>query len=489
MNTMSFNDIVQGNYGRKIAYTNFETIDESNILKVIADTIGIFHTNRVAVRYLWNYYKGDQPALYRTKTIRDDINNRVVENRAYEIVRFKNGQSYGEPVQLISLDKDDNINKQVEYVNRVLMELCGKQLKDIESGEWTSAVGIGYKSIVKSFDEKRPFYIGVPTPMNTYIVHSALTGEPLLSVQELQDEKDKTFYLCFSKDREFKIQNSKLMPYQIGNVLAYSRPHFFGDIPITEYRNNQNCISDIELVITMLDAINEMQSNRMDSISQFVQSWVKFINCEIDPQTFAQMKMSGALVVKSNNGSDNKADVDIMTQELNQTQTQVAKDDLWDSVLSIEAIPSVQKGSDGGSTQGAVELRSGWDFSKQSARLKDPYIIDGDKRLCQLAINQINTRLSPSEKITLTPIDYKVQVTHSPQDNMQVKAQVFQMLIQNGIHPLIAIETCGLWGDAEKVYLVSKDYLDVLYKTINDIVPDAEEQRKKAQELADNKDA
>ena len=122
-----------------------------------------------------------------------------------------------------------------------------------------------------------------------------------------------------------------------------------------------------------------MQSNRMDAIEQFVQSWIKFVNCEVDEKSFIKMKMQGALVVKSNNG-ENKADVDIMTQELNQTESQVAKDDLWNNALSISAIPNKQ-GNTGGDTQGAVELRNGWDFSKQRAKLKDPYIKDAEKRL------------------------------------------------------------------------------------------------------------
>ena len=49
-----------------------------------------------------------------------------------------------------------------------------------------------------------------------------------------------------------------------------SRLHAFGDIPIVEYPNNQDRISDIELVIDILDAINNMQSNRMDAIEQFL---------------------------------------------------------------------------------------------------------------------------------------------------------------------------------------------------------------------------
>ena len=89
----------------------------------------------------------------------------------------------------------------------------------------------------------------------------------------------------------------------------------------------------------MLDAINNMQSNRMDSIEQFVQSWIKFVNCDVDKDKFKSMKEMGALVVKSTNGVNN-ADVDVMSQELNQSQTQVAKDDLWDNVQTILAIPT-----------------------------------------------------------------------------------------------------------------------------------------------------
>ena len=39
-----------------------------------------------------------------------------------------------------------------------------------------------------------------------------------------------------------------------------------------------------------------------------------------------------------------------------------------------------------------------------------------------------------------------------------------------GIHPLVAIKVCGLWTDAEKVFLLSKPYLDNLYKTIDDAI-------------------
>ena len=263
----------------------------------------------------------------------------------------------------------------------------------------------------------------------------------------------------------FKIVNSDLVE---------SKLHTYVGIPIVEYPNNHERISDIELVISMLDAINNMQSNRMDGIEQFVQSWIKFVNCEVDEEQFEKMKMNRALVVKSIN-KDNKSDVDVMTQELNQSQCQVAKDDLWDNTLSILAIPTKQSNT-GGDTQGAVQLRNGWDFSKTRAKLKDPLVKSAEKRLAMVVLNVLRVA---GNGLNLTERDFDVQINHSPQDNMYTKSQTLLQLLQCGIHPLVAIKTVGLWGDAEKTFLLSKPYVDNLWKTIDDV----EEQERKAQEI------
>ena len=462
-NTMYFQDLVKGNYGRKIAYTDAERITDENVVKIIGQCIGVFYGNKTAIRYLWRYYKGDQPVLYRTKVSNEDITNKILENHAYEIVQFKVGQTYGEPVQFISRKDDDAINNAVDELNDFMTD-ANKQEKDIKSGEWQSATGTAFKAI-QSKEGEIPFRITAPTPMNTFIIYNRTTEEPMLAVQELKDEDGRYYKLAFSETMSFKIVNS--------NVVS-SKLHTYGGIPIVEYPNNHERISDIELVISMLDAINNMQSNRMDGIEQFVQSWIKFVNCDVDEEQFEKMKMNHALVVKSIN-KDNKSDVDIMTQELNQTQCQVAKDDLWDNALSILAIPTKQSNT-GGDTQGAVELRNGWDFSKTRAKLKDPLVKSAEKRLAVVVLNVL--RISRND-LKLSIRDFDVQINHSPQDNMYTKSQTLLLLLQCGIHPLVAIKTVGLWGDAEKTFLLSKPYLENLWKTIDDV----EEQERKAQEI------
>ena len=464
-------DIVKGCYGRKIAYTNVSQITPDNIVAVVGSCIGCFNYNKTVIEYLWNYYKGDQPVHYREKTANEDINNRVSENHAYELVQFKVGQTYGEPIQFISRRDDDAINKAVDELNDYMAD-ANKQEKDIKAGEWQSATGTSFKAIQFTGDKELPFRIVAPNPINTFVIYNESTEEPMLAVQELKDETGEHYKLCYTKSHECKLKNGKVLDWKL---------HGFGDIPIVEYPNNHERLSDIELVIDLLDAINNMQSNRMDSIQQFVEYWVKFVNCEIDKKTFEEMKLSHALTVKSNN-KDNKADVEIMTQELNQSESQVAKKDLWDNALAILAIPN-KEGNTGGDTQGAVELRNGWDFSKTRTKLKDPVVKSAEKRIAKVVLNVI--RVKGKEELKIGIRDFDVQINHSPTDNLVVKCQALQYLLQCGIHPLVAIKTVGLWGDAEKTFLESQPYLKNLWKTIDD-VKEEEEKAKKTMENFNN---
>lgn len=452
MNNKSLQDLVKGCYGRKILYTDVETITADNIVKVVGDCIGNYYYNKTIIEYLWRYYKGDQPILYRLKVQNADITNKIVENHAYEIVQFKVGQTYGEPIQFISRKDDDTINNAVDALNDYLVD-ANKQEKDIKAGEWQSATGTSFKA-VRFANGEIPFQIVAPTPMNTCVIYNRSTEEPVLAVQELKDEDGRWYKLCYTDSHSCKIQNGVASEWKL---------HAFGSIPIVEFPNNHERISDIELVIGLLDAINNMQSNRMDGIEQFVQYWVKFVNCEIDQKTFEEMKMSHALTVKSNN-KDNKADVEIMTQELNQSQCQVAKDDLLDNLQAILAIPNRESQNSGGDTQGAVSLRAGWDFSKTRAKQKDPIIKSAEKRLAIIILNILRVT---GNDLKISPRDFDVQINHSPLDNLYTKTQALSQMLQSGINPRIAVATCGLWGDAEKVSLQSQPYFDALYKTID----------------------
>lgn len=144
-NKSNFVDLCLGDFGRKTAYTGVAQITTENVVQVLSDTIGTHNRNRMMINYLYRYYKGDQPILYREKLVRPEVNNRVVENHALEVVKFKAGQIYGEPIQYVCKKKkaDKKINEQVDLLNDYLDE-ANADARNIQLGIYQSAVGTAY---------------------------------------------------------------------------------------------------------------------------------------------------------------------------------------------------------------------------------------------------------------------------------------------------------------------------------------------------------
>lgn len=99
--------------GRKVILTDVQTIDETNVVSVLRKALVTHLSNKMDIEYLWKYYKGRQPILDRVKDVRPEIMNRVVVNRANEIVSFKVGYLMGEPVQYVSRDDDQTVSENI----------------------------------------------------------------------------------------------------------------------------------------------------------------------------------------------------------------------------------------------------------------------------------------------------------------------------------------------------------------------------------------
>ena len=170
------------------------------------------------------------------------------------------------------------------------------------------------------------------------------------------------------------------------------------------------------------------------------------------------MRQEGALVVKSNNGTDNKADVDIMSSELNQTEGQVVFNDLFEKFLSIQGLANRQ-GNTGGDTQGAVELRNGHYDAELRTAINEPIL----KKSERMALKIILNRLRINKGFTLMPGDIEIHINHNKLDNMLVKAEVLEILLRCGINYKRAIKTIDMFSDPEQVALESKDRMEMLY--------------------------
>ena len=132
--------------GRKKILCDEPVVNDGNIVSVLNDALSVHRKNSAEVDYLYRYYKGEQPILRRTKEIRPEICNRIVENRANEIVSFKTGYLCGEPLQYVSRGSTEDISEGISKLNDMML-LCGKAAKDKELAEWMYICGTGYRMI------------------------------------------------------------------------------------------------------------------------------------------------------------------------------------------------------------------------------------------------------------------------------------------------------------------------------------------------------
>lgn len=455
-NIRPFSAVCGNRYGRQIIYTNQERITVDNIAEEVSKALTIHNQNANEIRYLDNYYRGDQPIRYRSKKVRPEVNNRIVENLALYIVEVKTSEMAGEPIQYVLRGTDKAKSEQIKMLNQ-LMDGEDKSCDDIELCRWRSICGTAYRFVGKDDGRGRlldesPFYLTVEEPTECFVAYyRSGAKEPAYSCQIRVDAEDNEYYFCYTQSEWFKIQNGEVIDHGInGN----------GMIPLIEYPNNARRLSDIEITIDITDSINKMASDRDNGIEQFVSAWVKFINCEIDEDTFHKMRDEGALVVKSNNGSENKADVDVMTSELNQTQSQVAVNDQYEKLLVIQGMSNRQDNT-GGDTQGAVMLRNGHYDQEKRSELYEPMYIKAERKMLRIVLNQLRIK----KDFDLLPSDVEIHISRTKRDNMQTKAQVLQILLACGIEYSRAIKTVGLFSDPEQVALESADRMNILYPT------------------------
>lgn len=438
-------------YGRRVITTDVAEITADNVVEVLEEAMKLHEKNRAEIDYLWKYYKGEQPILQRSKTVRPEICNKIVENRANEIVSFKVGYLCGEPIQYVGRSSDEVVTTGVGTLNEYMF-LADKPALDQEVVEWGMICGTANRMVLanevyeKESDEA-PFDMFTLDPRDSFVVYSnEVKRRRKMGVKYNTDQFGSKTFSVYTDRQYFTIRDGKVSE-------VASNP--LGTVNIFEYPANNARLGAFEIVLPLLDAINNIESNRMDGIEQFVQAFVKFINCDITKEDFEALKDLGAIKVKSADGQ--QADVDIVTNELNQQQTQTLKDDAYQAVLTICGMPNRNGGSSTSDTGSAVLLRDGWSLAESRAKDSELMFKRSEKEVLRLVLKLCDGLADL--KLKLKDIDMKF--TRRNYDNIQSKSQVLvSMLQQPKIHPLLAFTHCGLFSDPESAYTMSNDYYE-----------------------------
>lgn len=465
-------------HGRRKIHTSVEKITADNVIKVVNSALEEHALNVVEEDYLYWYRRGVQPVLGKTKTVREEINNILVENVASEIVTFKDGYFLTQPTFYTSRRDDENLTEQVSTLNDYLY-LSGKQQADNDIVDWFHTVGLGVL-YANSVPNDNKVIARALDPRQAFDIYSYDIGEdPVAGVNVVirRDDKNRPRYYfdVFTEENIFHLagaQASDDPQYKtVGETLKAKEllsveRNVLGEIPIIEYQYDRNRMGAFEVVISLIDAISFCQSNRADSVEQFVNSLLVFYNCQLGtdddtgkPITPKMIREQGAIFLKSI-GQD-RADLKEISSVLDQSQTQVFVDDLLHQVCNIAGMPFTGDASTSDSSNvGATFLRNGWQTADTYAHNTEDLYRASNKRFDKILLKILKRK---DVGLTLKESDIDVKFTRSELDNLLVKTQGALNLKQIGLAPELVLAKSGLSSDPVGDVDKSKKYIEAAY--------------------------
>ena len=452
-------------FGRRDIFTAVEELTEENVIDEVNSALTYHLMNVQEEDYLYWYRRGFQPVLERTKTYNDFVCNKVVVNIADEICTFKDGYLLQEPAAYVS--RESGKQKKVKRLNEFLHR-SGKQTADNQLAQWFHMVGKAVLYVEPNDDPDIPLNAYALDPRSAFVVYSLRAGnKPVFGVNIVLSGNESLIDV-YTKDKVFRLKGGATQRVMsdfknyvcTASSLEKVETNTLGHIPIIEYRYNSVNMGAFESVLPLLDAISDIQSNRADGIAQFIQSIIVAVNCQFDEGTTANKIKEAGMIALSAIG-DNKADFKILSEELNQDQTQTLVDNLYDQVMRICAMPSQSRGGRGtyDSTGSAAIFNNGWEQAASAARNTEDLFRESNRYFDAILVDV----LKRNGILDIKPIDFELNFVRNEVANVQSKAQAAQTMLAMGLAPELALKKSGLSNDPVSDVKMSEKFLKLIW--------------------------
>ena len=158
---------------------------------------------------------------------------------------------------------------------------------------------------------------------------------------------------------------------------------------------------------------------------------------------------------------ENKADFKILSEELNQDQTQTLVDNLYEQALRICAMPTASKVGRGtyDSTGQAAIFNNGWEQAAACARNTEDLFRESNRYFDEILVDV----LARKGLLNIDLVDFELNFVRNETANTQSKAQAAQTMLAMGLHPELALKKSGLSNDPVSDIKMSEPYLRMIW--------------------------
>ena len=358
---------------------------------VIKEAINYNEKRRERFDTLDRYYIGDQDILHREKP---DLlhNNKVMVNHAKYIVDTNVGYLLGNPVEYQASDKI-NIDAVLDCYKKQTMND-----NDSEIAKNCAIFGLQYEYVFANEDaEPESAILDVRNTIIAYdntIKHNKLFAVNYRPVFKKPTDTDPEYYDVIFTDNKV-VRNYRLKGDNL--ILDKEDTHAFKEVPMIEFVNNKDYLGDFETVVSLIDAYNLIQSDRVNDREQLVDAILCFYGMKFTPEQMAELKEHRMI---SNIPMDGK--IEYLIKTLNESDNDILRKNIENDIHKISMTPNLADENFANNSSGVAISYKLLAFD-QNIKNKERYFERGLMERFRLYNNFLNTKSSmpivPTEEV------------------------------------------------------------------------------------------
>lgn len=363
-----------------------------------------------------DYYEGKQDILDRDKKSAL-ANNKLVCNHAKYISDTAVGYFTGNPVQYSSKQDIEPLEK--------LLKAADSATQDIDLAQKLSIFGVAYEFIYIGRSGTPKLYS--PDPRNAFVVYDdtveqcPVAGVYYFPVKDSGTGKDKGYSV-------YAVTQSKVLRFMLDTSFkpvseVVEEQNILGGVSVIEIYNNSTCSGDFEPVMSLIDAYNILQSDRVNDKQQFVEA-ILLIKGSIlgddngeKTENYKAIRDNGLLELPEG------ASAEWLTRQFDEASVEVLRKSIEQDIHKFANVPCMSDESFGGNASG-VAMRYKLLGFEQITKIKERYFREGLKERLRLLCNYCKT----AENVSINSDEINITFTRALPVNEVEKAQLVSEL-------------------------------------------------------------
>lgn len=364
-----------------------ELIENGIPVELIASCIAEHQEGIIRLNQLDDYYQGKHAILERPSDEDKGLpNNKLIANHAKYITDVATGYVFGKPVKYEGA--------QIEAVTEAY-KVADVVSHDSELSKDLSVFGRGLELYFMSSDEEPIPKVSVIDPRQIFlVVDDTVEYKPMFGVHYYEKRDIDNGVIGYNV---FVYTETDVTKYFIEEVDAddFSEieafPHYWGAVPVVEFLNNEEEQGDFEQQISLIDAYNLLQSDRVNDKEQLVDAILKVSGVSFGDDE-DQMSESASLLKKHKILElPENADAEWLTKSLNETQVEVLKDAIKSDIHEFSMVPNLTDENFASNSSG-VAMKYKLFGLEQLAVIKERYFVQGLRQRLKLFTNMLSVQ-------------------------------------------------------------------------------------------------